>query len=600
MDIDDISQLGLDQVIQMAEQMQQAGRIADAVSLYGLWAAHATSNDRHIALFNQGVMQLNHGDVDGAEHAYRQSLVHYPGFAQARINLGLLLERKGLYEEAMLEWSQVAAAGYLQGAAHVDMQTLALNHIGRLQEQLKRYDLAEHALTQSLQIKPDQADAIQHWVHLRSKQCKWPAMQALPGVSVNAMLRGTSPLAMLALHDDPALQLMAAQSFVQRKFNLPTYRLCGRAPYQHSRIRIGYLSGDLCTHAVGLLMADLLESHDRDRFEVYAFDYSIEDGSAYRERLKRAFDHVVDIRALDDHAAAQSIADAEIDVLLDLHGLSSGARPGILSLQAAPLQGTYLGFIGTTALPWVQFVVTDKFALPESLAPYFSEKPLYVEGSFLPLNHTPTPACTSTRAELGLPEDAFVMACFNNVYKFNTAMFETWMNILKRVDDAVLWLLDDNDSATRELRKQVAYHGVSLDRVVFAKRTSHEQYRARMQLADVFLDTTPYNSGSTARDVLDCGLPMVTLSGKTFVSRMAGSLLHSIGLDDLITYSHKEYETLVVDLARDRARLASYRHQLIQGDALRQAAPAKLVKSLEAQLAAMVAQLGQSTPSHSS
>jgi len=593
MQIEDISQLGLDQVIGLAEQMQQAGRTADAVALYGLWVQHSASADRHIALFNQGVMQLNAGDVAGAEHAYRESLVHYPGFAQARINLGLLLERKGLHDEAMLEWSQVASAGYLQGAAHVDMQTLALNHIGRLQEQLKRYDLAEHALTQSLTLKPQQADAIQHWVHLRSKQCKWPAMQALPGVSVNAMLRGTSPLAMLALHDDPALQLMAAQSFVQRKFNLPTYRLCGAAPYRHERIRIGYLSGDLCTHAVGLLMADVLEAHDRTRFEIYAFDYSIEDGSAYRQRLKQAFDHVVDIRAMDDHAAAQAIANAEIDVLLDLHGLSSGARPGILAMQPAPLQGTYLGFIGTTALPWVQFVVADKFALPEALTPYFSEKPLYVDGSFLPLNHTPTPACSQTRTELGLPEDAFVMACFNNVYKFNAAMFTTWMNILKRVDDAVLWLLDDNDSATRELRKQVAYHGVALDRVVFAKRASHEQYRARMQLADVFLDTTPYNSGSTARDVLDCGLPMVTLSGRTCVSRMAGSLLHSIGLDDLITYNHTDYENLVVDLALDRARLASYRHQLIQGDALRQAAPAKLVRSLEAQLAAMVAQLAQ-------
>jgi len=593
MQIEDISQLGLDQVIGLAEQMQQAGRTADAVALYGLWVQHSPSSDRHIALFNQGVMQLNAGDVAGAEHAYRESLVHYPGFAQARINLGLLLERKGLYDEAMLEWSQVASAGYLQGATHVDMQTLALNHIGRLQEQLKRYDLAEHALTQSLTLKPQQADAIQHWVHLRSKQCKWPAMQALPGVSVNAMLRGTSPLAMLALHDDPALQLMAAQSFVQRKFNLPTYRLCGAAPYRHERIRIGYLSGDLCTHAVGLLMADVLEAHDRTRFEIYAFDYSIEDGSAYRQRLKQAFDHVVDIRAMDDHAAAQAIANAEIDVLLDLHGLSSGARPGILSMQPAPLQGTYLGFIGTTALPWVQFVVADKFALPEALTPYFSEKPVYVDGSFLPLNHTPTPACSQTRTELGLPEEAFVMACFNNVYKFNAPMFTTWMNILKRVDGAVLWLLDDNDSATRELRKQVAYHGVALDRVVFAKRASHEQYRARMQLADVFLDTTPYNSGSTARDVLDCGLPMVTLSGRTCVSRMAGSLLHSIGLDDLITYNHTDYENLMVDLALDRARLASYRHQLIQGDALRQAAPAKLVRSLEAQLAAMVAQLTQ-------
>ncbi len=591
MQVEDIHQLGLDQVIQLAEQFQRAGRSADAIALYTLWNQNSPSSDRHIGWFNQGVMQLNAGDIDGAEHAYRCSLDLYPGFAQARINLGLLLERKGLHDDAMLQWSQVAASGYLQGAANVDLQTLALNHIGRLQEQLKHYDLAEHALTQSLQLNPRQADALQHWVHLRSKQCKWPVMQAMHGVTVNAMLTHTSPLAMLALHDDPALQLMAAQSFVQRKFNLPTQRLCVNAPYKHERIRIGYLSGDLCTHAVGLLMAELLEAHDRSKFEIYAFDYSIEDGSEYRQRLKNAFDHFVDIRAMDDSQAAAVIAHAEIDVLLDLHGLSSGARPGILAMQAAPLQGTYLGFIGTTALPWVQFVVTDRFALPEALTPYFSEKPLYVDGSFLPLNHTPTPPYTQTRTELGLPEDAFVMACFNNVYKFNTEMFATWMNILKRVDDAVLWLLDDNPSATRELKKQVAYHGVPLDRVVFAKRTSHSEYRARMQLADVFLDTTPYNSGSTARDVLDCGLPMVTLSGRTFVSRMAGSLLHSIGLDELITSSHDEYENLVVDLAADRARLASYRHTLIQGHKAREEAPSKLVRSLEAQLAQRVSAL---------
>ncbi len=591
MQVEDIHQLGLDQVIQLAEQFQRAGRSADAIALYTLWNQNSPSSDRHIGWFNQGVMQLNAGDIDGAEHAYRCSLDLYPGFAQARINLGLLLERKGLHDDAMLQWSQVAASGYLQGAANVDLQTLALNHIGRLQEQLKHYDLAEHALTQSLQLNPRQADALQHWVHLRSKQCKWPVMQAMHGVTVNAMLTHTSPLAMLALHDDPALQLMAAQSFVQRKFNLPTQRLCVNAPYKHERIRIGYLSGDLCTHAVGLLMADLLEAHDLSQFEIYAFDYSIEDGSEYRQRLKNAFDHFIDIRAMDDSQAAAAIAHAEIDVLLDLHGLSSGARPGILAMQAAPLQGTYLGFIGTTALPWVQFVVTDRFALPEALTPYFSEKPLYVDGSFLPLNHTPTPPYTQTRTELGLPEDAFVMACFNNVYKFNTEMFATWMNILKRVDDAVLWLLDDNPSATRELKKQVAYHGVPLDRVVFAKRTSHSEYRARMQLADVFLDTTPYNSGSTARDVLDCGLPMVTLSGRTFVSRMAGSLLHSIGLDELITSSHDEYENLVVDLAADRARLASYRHTLIQGHKAREEAPSKLVRSLEAQLAQRVSAL---------
>ena len=560
----------------MAEQLLRTGRAQDAAGLYAVWARGSQAPERHVAFFNQGVIHLNLGDMAACEVAYRESLEVHPHFAQARINLGLLLERQGKYDEALAQWAQV----------HDDasMQVVALNHSARMLESRRQYARAEDFLTQSLQLNPQQPDAIQHWVHLRQKQCKWPVMQAMLGVSVNSMLAHTSPLAMLSLYDDPALQMLAAKQFVQRKYNLPMTRLCPEQGYTHSRIRLGYLSGDLCTHAVGLLLADLFESHDRERFEVFAFDYSPEDGSPYRARLKQAFEHFVPIAHLNDAQAAQCIAEYEIEILIDLHGLSLGARPGILAQRPAPHQGTYLGFMGTTGFAWIDFVVTDRFAFPESLVPYYSERPLYVEGSLLPMTHEPVAPSTETRQDLGLPEDALVLACFNNVYKFNPTLFGVWMRVLAQVDDAVLWVLDDNDSATEQIKQHVREHGIAPERVVFAKRTSHANYRARLQLADLYLDTTPYNAGSTARDVLDAGLPMVTLSGRTVVSRMAGSLLCAMGLDAMVTHDVASYEALILTLAQDRAGLASVRHTLMQSHSQRAQASARLAHSLEEQL----------------
>ena len=440
MELHDICQLPLGQVIQMAEQLLRTQRAQDAAGLYAVWGqGNATSPEQHVAFFNQGVIYSTLGDMAGAQAAYQASLDAWPDFPQARINLGLIFERQGLSDQALAHWQQVVG--------DAAMQVIALNHRGRLHESLRQYAQAEAVLTQSLQLNPHQPDAIQHWVHLRQKQCKWPVMQALPQVSVHQMLANTSPLAMLSLHDDPALQMMAAQLFIKRKFDLPVSRLCPLEGYSHARVRVGYLSGDLCTHAVGLLLAELIESHDRERFEIYAFDYSPEDGSAYRARLKRSFEHFVSIAQMNDAQAAQVIAAQEIDVLIDLHGLSLGARPGILAQRPAPHQGTYLGFMGTTGFPWIDFVVTDRYVLPESLAPYYSERPLYMDGCVLPITHEPIEPSHETRASLGLPGDAFVVVCFNNVYKFNPTLFSVWMRLLQQVDDAVLWLLDDNDSA---------------------------------------------------------------------------------------------------------------------------------------------------------
>ena len=573
----------LDELIQKANQLQSQGHRAEAQTLYKIWIACTQSPSKFAALFNWGVMLAEQGETQAAEAAYRQCLALNPGLAQAKINLGLMAERNGQLDEAIQMWRSVTDAN-VPTQASTDLRVFALNHIGRLLETRKQYDAAEQALADSLLLSPKQPDALQHYVHLRQKQCKWPALQTLPKLRANALLSATSPLAMLALTDEPALQWLSAQSFLERKYKLTEHNLSANTHYKHKKVRIGYLSGDLCTHAVGLLMADLIEAHDRQKFDIYAFDFSPEDNTAYRARLKQAFDHVIDVRALQDAQAAQLILAHEIDVLIDLHGLSSGARPGILALRPAPHQGTYLGFIGTTAMPWIDFVITDRFALPEALTPYFIEAPLYIEGSVIPLHHDAVTRTDSVnRQSVGLPDEAVVMACFNNIYKITPEMFACWMRVLQQAPHTLLWLLDDNPWATANLKQHAQALGLQ-DRIVFAQRCSHAEYRERLCLADVYLDTFPYNAGSTARDVLDAHLPLVTYSGNTFISRMAGSMLHAAGLDELITDSLMHYETCIVDLVNDTPRLALLKHRMQKTAPQWHAAPQKLIQSLEKQL----------------
>jgi predicted O-linked N-acetylglucosamine transferase (SPINDLY family) len=541
-----------------------------------------------VALFNLGVLRSEGGDVDGAADAYGRALALNPRLYQARINAGLVAERQGRDAEAAGHWLAVAKAVSDGQRDALPFATIALNHLGRLQESRRQFAAAESALAHSLQIDPAQPDAIQHWVHVRQKQCKWPVYAPLPGISTNRMMAATSPLAMLALLDDPAMQWLAAQTFVGRKYAAADVRLTPAPRVTGSRLRIGYLSGDLCTHAVGLLMAELLEAHDHARVHVTAFDFSPDDGTAHRARLRRACDAMVPIHALSDRAAAESIRDHGIDVLIDMHGLSSGARPGILACRPAPFIGGYLGFIGTTALPWVDFVVTDRWTTPESVTPYMTERPLYVDGSMIPLFHQPVGPARCTRESAGLPAGAVVLASFNNIYKITPGLFACWLRILSRTDRTVLWLLDDNPWATSALRAHAAAAGIDPSRLVFSGRSTHAEYREKLTLADVYLDTYPYNAGSTARDVLDALVPLVTLSGRTPVARMAGGLLHAAGLDELVTTSWEDYEALAVALAGDGPRRTPLRDRMRRRTDDWRAAPARFVRSLEDQLLTLV------------
>ena len=547
--------MALADVVAHADALHAQGHSQAAVNLYGLWLAHTEDPRKHLVLFNLGSLLQNLGELPGAQAAYEQCLALQPGFAQAAINLGLAHEKLGQAAQAIRVWAGVAAQRYLDDRTSAEMTTMALNHIGRLQENLRNYTQALEALEHSLQVNPKQPGVIQHWVHIRQKACEWPVYKELPGISKNEMLMATSPLAMLALTDDPLLQLLSAHAFVARTYGLKEEWLCQVKRYHHGKTRVGFVSGDLREHAVGFLLPTLLKSIDRECHEVYAYDFTADDGSTHRRDLLALFDHVREVQTLSDRETAQQVLADEIDVLIDLHGLSSGARPGIFALHPAPKQGTYLGFIGTTGMPWFDFVITDRNAFPPELGEFITEKPLFVEGSFIPMTPADEDLPVVTRADVGLPEDAFVMGAFGNVYKITPEMFACWMQLLERIPEAVLWLIDDNATTTANLKDHARAAGADLSRLQFSPRVPHKKFCAHLKLCDVYLDTYPYNCGSTTNDVVRNGVPIITRFGRTMVSRMGLSIVSELNKSYMACDNIKDYQDGVLrvrKMAADR------------------------------------------------
>ncbi len=562
-------QLTLPDVMERAGQLQQAGQAETAVLLYETWITHSQEPMRHVACFNWGTMLGALGRHEAAECAYRQALLLQPGFPPARLNLGHLLERRGEAQAALAEWQGVIDSTSAVTPAVLDLRLHALNNSARLLESAKRYPESEVFMRRSLELKPRQFDVIQHYVHIRQKQCAWPWFAPVGEVTPHELLIGTSPLAMMSVTDDPAVQLLAAMRFVHERVPKPPAAPMFStmpAPFgrRTGRIRIGYLSGDLHHHAVGLLTPELLELHDRSRFEVYGFCWTAESGSAQRQRLIKAVDHHVRLAGVDDLTAARLIAQAGIDVLVDLQGITNGARPAILGHRPAPVQVSYLGLPGTSALPGVDWLLADRVVMPEELLPYCTEKPIYLPNCYQVSDRQREVAPRPERATYGLPEDAFVYCSFNNNFKFTEEMFDAWMRIVLKVPRSVLWLLADNDMARHNMLRRAATHGVAAERLIFAPRVSPPEYLARFQLADLVLDTFPYNAGTTASDALWMGTPIVTRAGRTYISRMAASLLTAVGLPDLVTDSLAGYEKLAVDIGRQPKRVASYKRYLAE------------------------------------
>lgn len=520
-----------------------------AIVLYQTWLSRNPSPYAYAAYFNLGVALGTEGDYAAAKAAYLRSIELWPSFAQPRLNLGTLYERQGLIDDALAEWRWVEQNLSAQKPEDKPLLLMALNNLGRVLETKVRLDEALGLLTRSLAIEPAQPAVLHHWIHLRQKQCIWPVCEPLPGIDVDAMYQAASAVAMLNLTDDPKAQRAAADRYVQSRVNANVPRLANPKGYGHQRLRIAYVSGDFCLHPVSLLMAELFELHDRTQFEVYGYCWSPQDGSAMRERVVKAMDTFTRIDQMSDEAAARLMREHEIDVLIDLQGQTAGARANLLAWRPASIQITYLGLPATTGLPSIDYVIADTFLIPETSASFYSEKPLYMPDVYQVSDRQRAIGVASSRAACGLPETGFVFCSLNNSYKFTPEMFEVWMRILKRTPASVLWLLSDNRWAEANLRAAAQASGITADRLVFSPRVSPDNYLARCAVADLFLDTFPFNAGTTANDALWMGLPVLTCSGQTFASRMAGALLTAAGLSELITYNFKDYEDKAVELA---------------------------------------------------
>jgi len=553
-----MTEISLQQVMNQADALSAQGNIQAAVTCYKNWLGSDTSEDvlRHVALFNLGILLRNAGQVDEAIDCYREALKLKADLYQAAVNLGLAFEAKGNRLDAVQTW-----IGALQP---IDGQVVLLNHLGRVMETAGLLDDAEKYLQRSLLLSPDQPNTVQHYLYIRQKQCKWPVVQSLPGLTDNKQLEYCGPLGILALTDDPALQLKTIQDWISRHLPNEIKHLSQTGGYGHERIRIGYMSCDFRWHAVSILTAELFELHDRNRFEIYGIDFTPGDTDSMRQRVLAAMDHHLPIHTLTDDQAAQLIRQNEIDILVDLTGLTAGSRYGILAHKPAPIQVSYLGFVGTCGMPEVDYILADRFVFPEELKPYFVEKPLYLPNVYQVNDSKRVIGITPSRESCGLPENAFIYCSFNGSYKITPEIFACWMRILKRVPNSILWLGADNQWARVNLKEEAVKQGVDAGRLIFAEKAPPAEYLARYRMADLLLDTNPYNAGTTASDALWAGLPVLTCPGRSFASRMAGSLLTAVNMGELITHSLGEYEEKAVSLAGNAGNYQRIRSRLSQ------------------------------------
>lgn len=556
----------LDQAHRAAPRKGSGHRLGYCHLALGDFEAAARELEREVRLYPQlinarnalGVAQIRLSRREQALATFLEATRLDPASPEANSNAGSLLADLGRVNEAL---------PYLQAAVRAS-PGLADAHfnLGLVYQRLKQHQQAADSLQLALDIAPRMPYALGHLVWNRIAQCLWEGVaERIASLREQVRRDGVPamPFEFVALCDDPAEQRRCAELHVARSLGARPAPLWRGERYRHDRIRLAYLSADFCEHATAYLMAGLFERHDRSRFETVALSYGPDDGSPMRRRLARAFERFVDARTLSDAAAAHVLRDLEIDVAIDLKGHTTDARPGILAHRPAPVQVSYLGFPCTTGADFIDYVLADRHVLPESEQAAWSEKVVYLPECYQANDAGRAIADrTPSRAEAGLPSQGFVFCSFNNNYKITPQVFDAWMRLLRQVPASVLWVLEDNTGARGNLQREAEARGVGPERLVFAPRVPHAEHLARHRLADLFLDTLPCNAHTGASDALWAGLPLLTCTGNTFAGRVAGSLLHAVGLPELVTHSLAEYEALALQLAANPGRLSALRARL--------------------------------------
>jgi len=583
--------MGVGDLLATTEQLKAEGRAAAGVELYKLWIAHHPDDPLlHAIQFNFGVALSELGDLAGAMIALAAAIRLKPDFFPPYINLGGLQDRVGQPDRAVATWMGLTEALPAVTGDAVLYKAMALKQVGRVLEVAQDDARAEEALRQSLDLQPDQPEAIQHWIALRQRQCRWPLIAPWGQIGREALVGAISPLSAACFADDPLFQLANACHYNRRMIGLPRRAAPPpEGPRRPGRLRIGYVSSDLREHAVGFAMTDVFETHDRDRVETFAYDCGIAVTDPTRTRIRAAADHWVDLNGLDDAAAAARIAADGIDILVDLNGYTKDARTRVFALRPAPIAVNWFGFPGTMGTPYHHYIVADAATIPPEYEMFYSERVLRLP-CYQPNDRKRVVAARMPgRTELGLPAQGVVFAALNGMQKITEKVFDRWLRILAAVPDSVLWLLSGTAETQDRLCAHAARNGIAAQRLIFAGKLPNPEHLARFTCADLFLDTFPYGAHTTASDALWMGLPVLTLAGRSFAARVCAGLVRAAGLDELIATSASDYTTRAIALGRDPARLAQLRDRLRAG---RDRAPLfdtpGLVRGLEDLYAGMV------------
>jgi predicted O-linked N-acetylglucosamine transferase (SPINDLY family) len=494
---------------------------------------------------------------DDAFAAFDRASALDPALADAWLGRGNVLAGLGRYEEALAALDRACELKDDFSGAWLARGNILIDR--------GRYDEAFLALDRALTLEPDAAYVEGARLYAKMHLCDWTGFDAECAHLESSIVNGipTQPFVSLACSSSAAKQRECAAVYSKIAYPVSDNPIWRGGCYNHDRIRVAYLSADFHEHATAFLAAGLFEQHDKSRFEVTGISFGPDDGSTMRLRLRDAFERFVEVRDRSDESVADLMRQLEVDIAVDLKGFTAGARPSILARRPAPIQISYLGYPGTMAADYIDYIVADSTVIPQDHVQFYAEKVIWLPNTYqVNDNSRGTAAHTPTRSELGLPEAAFVFCCFNSAYKFAPRLFDIWMRLLQTIEGSVLWLLEGNPTTSENLCSEAEKRGVLPRRLIFAAKAKFADHLARQRHADLFLDTLPYNAHTTASDALWAGLPVVTCLGSTFAGRVAASLLKAVSLERLITKSLDDYEALALKLARDRLFLGSLKVQL--------------------------------------
>ena len=512
------------------------------------------------AFFNLGNVFLHDGNYLESENYFRRALTINSNFYQAHNSLGIALKNQGKYK--------LAIESYQKALKIYPNYPECLNNLGVIYQEAGDHQNSVIYFERSLDLRKNNTETLSQYFLEKMQICDWNDnkgyIQALADVAISQ--QQLPPFSMLGFEDNPQNQLIRSQVWASSKYGKQTLREYTK--HNGKKIKLGYFGSDFYNHATMYLMSGLFRNHNIDDFEIYIYDYGYEKFGYLRDELNLKFNNIFNIENISDYQIASLCYEHKLDIAIDLKGYTTGNRLNIFRYRIAPIQISYLGYPGSIGAEFIDYILADPVLISKDVRQFYSEKILYMPYCYQPNDNQRNISSNITkRRDHGLPDNAFVFCCFNNNYKITSVELDIWARLLKKVQDSVLWILRSNLIAEKNLLNEFSNRDIDPNKIIFADKIQHEHHLERHRHADLFLDTFNINAHTTASDALWAGLPMVTVLGRQFASRVGASLLFACGLDELVTKTLKDYEELCIELATDKSRLMKIKNKILTSKA---------------------------------